>query len=262
MGLNLPQQPERLYEKNPLKLVLAQLRFPPLLGFEATATLAPFQQTLADDFPLLQEEQQIAFAINGEGIAATPQNKVWRFRTIDGGRSIVLGRDFVGLEATNYATFSELSSDVRRAIGALRALDTPPKVFQRLGLRYLNELRHEEAHKPSDWKPFLNEELLGLVGGDLLSDAVSQAVQEIRLNDDGVMLIVRHGYLGPEATDNKPFYLIDLDCFSEATGEVQEDEILDQLTEFHERVHNLFELALTDAMRGYLGVKTEELAGA
>jgi uncharacterized protein (TIGR04255 family) len=262
MGLNLPQQPERLYETNPLKLVLAQLRFPPLLGFEATATLAPFQRALADEYPMLQEEQQVAFAINAEGIAATPQNKVWRFRTIDGGRSIVLARDFVGLEATNYTMFTEFASDFRRAVAALGALDTPPKVFQRLGLRYLNELRHEEAHKPSDWKPFLNEELLGLVGGDLLGDAVSQAVQEIRLNDDGVMLIVRHGYFGPEATDNKPFYLIDLDCFSEATGEVEEDQILDRLREFHERVHNLFELSLTDAMRGYLGVKTEELAGA
>src|SRR5204863_1087330 len=90
MGLNLPQQPERLYETNPLKLVLAQLRFPPLLAFEATATLAPFQRALADEYPMLQEEQQVAFAINADGIAATPQNKVWRFRTIDGGRSIVL----------------------------------------------------------------------------------------------------------------------------------------------------------------------------
>jgi uncharacterized protein (TIGR04255 family) len=262
MRLNLPQQPERLYETNPLKLVLAQLRFPPLLGFEATATLEPIQQALADEYPLLQEEQQIALAINSEGIAASPQNKVWRFRTLDSGRSIVLGRDFVGLEATSYSTFPEFSEEVRRVVSALDALKTPPKVFQRLGLRYLNELRQDDAHKPSDWKPFLNEELLGIVGGDLLGDAVSQAIQEIRLNDAGVMLIVRHGYLGPEATDNKPFYLIDLDCFSEATGHVAEDEILERLAEFHERVHNLFELSLTDEMRAYLGVKAEELASA
>lgn len=262
MGLNLPQQPERLYETNPLKLVLAQLRFPPLLGFESPAALEPVQQALADEYPLLQEEQQIALAINSEGIAATPQNKVWRFRTLDGSRSIVLGRDFVGLETTSYATFGEFSEQVRYVLTALGALKTPPKVFQRLGLRYLNELRHEDAANPREWKPFLNEELLGIVGGDLLGDTVMQAIQELRLDDDGVMLIVRHGYLGPEVTDNQPFYLIDLDCFSEATGEVDVDQILKRLSEYHNRVHNLFELSLTDEMRSYLGVKSEDLANA
>lgn len=101
-----------------------------------------------------------------------------------------------------------------------------------------------------------------MVGGELLGDAVLNAVQEIRLRgDDSMALIMRHGYFGPEATDGDPFYLIDIDCFAERNDDdTSADHLLEELGTFHNAIHSIFESSINDEMRAHLGIEKEETA--
>jgi uncharacterized protein (TIGR04255 family) len=128
---------------------------------------------------------------------------------------------------------------------------------ERLGLRYVDEIRHPEAKKPADWRRFLNEKLLGMVGGGELGDDVIQALQEIRLREDDGILAIRHGYLGAEVAGGEPFYLLDLDYYDERPLPLEAGQLLPQLDAYHHAMHNVWETAITDALRDHLVVKEE-----
>lgn len=253
--LQLPAQARRIYRTNPLKVVIAQLRFPPILDF-GDARVAPFQEAVAAAFPFVSEEQQVGIAIGPQGVTPPQQTRVFRFRNSEGDASIVLARDFVALEANNaYSTFEDFADQAKAMLSGLETLSVHASI--RIGLRYLNELRHPNARKPSEWRPFLNEEMLGMVGGALLGDSVLNAVQEIRLRDDAdTTLVMRHGYFGAEVTNDDPFYLIDIDCYTERNDEdVSADHVIGELTGFHDSIHSIFESSITDEMRDHLGIE-------
>jgi uncharacterized protein (TIGR04255 family) len=259
--LNLPSQPRRIYRTNPLQGVIAQLRFPPILDFEA-ARVAPFQEAVAGTFPYVSEERQVGLLIGPQGMAPPQQTQVLRFKDSEGQRSVVLARDFVAVEANeeSYSTFEDFSANARVMLEALGSLAVHATV--RSGLRYINRLSHPDATRASDWRRFLNQELLGMVGGELLGDDVLNAVQEIRLrSDDSMTLVMRHGYFGPEAADGNPFYLIDIDCFAERNDEdLSVEHLLEELGAFHSAIHSIFETSINDEMRAHLVVEREEAA--
>ena len=182
-----------------------------------------------------------------------------RFQGVDDGWSVAIARDFVSLETTAYEKYEELRERLAEVLDATLALGI--KLRERLGLRYVDEIRHPDAKKPGDWRRFINEKLLGMVGGDELGDDVIQALQDIRLREDDGTLAIRHGYLGVEVAAGEPFYLLDLDYYDGRPRPLQAEQLLSQLDDYHHAMHNVWETAITDALREHLAIKEEvELA--
>lgn len=255
MPLALSDQPRRFYETNSLRLVLCQLRFPVIHRFDEPGALARFQDVLGERYPRSSPEQQVTVA-GGPGIpnpAATAQ-QFWRFQGIEDGWSVAVARDFVSLETTAYEKYENFRDRLAEVLDATAALGV--KRRERLGLRYVDEIRHPEATKPGDWRRFINDKLLGMVGGDELGDDVVQALQDIRLREANGTLAIRHGYLGADVAD-EPFYLLDLDYYDERPLELDASQVLVQLDEYHHVMHNVWETAITDALRDHLVVKEE-----
>jgi uncharacterized protein (TIGR04255 family) len=255
MPLNIKPQPRRFYLTNCLKLVICQLRFPVIHRFEQPGFLGAFQDALKKDYPRGSLEQQIGVALTPAGATSVPPSQFWRFTDSSGAWSVAVARDFVSLETTAYERFEGFRDRLQSLLDALPALGVD---FQeRLGLRFVNEIKHPKALTPASWRGFLNEDLLGMVGGDVLGDGVIHAVQEIRLREEDGILVIRHGYVGTEPTDNRPYYLLDLDYYDEVGKPLDREHILQRTETYHSKMHDVFEMSITDAMREHLGIRSE-----
>ncbi|MGA2321548.1 MAG: TIGR04255 family protein [Solirubrobacteraceae bacterium] len=256
MPLALPDQPRRFYRTNPLRLVVCQVRFPVLHRFDEPGTLARFQDVLKDRYPRSAPEQQLAITVGPSGpVSGPPATSLWRFQGMEDGWSVAISRDFVSLETTAYERYEDLRDRLAEVLDATLALGVT--VRERLGLRYVDEIRHPDAKRPGDWRRLIEEKLLGMVGGEELGDDVVQALQEIRLREQDGTVAIRHGYLGREATGQDPFYLLDVDYFDERSVPLLADQVLGQIDSYHRTIHNLFETAITEELRGHLGVKEQ-----
>lgn len=256
MPLNLPDQPRRFYSTNTLRLVICQLRFPVMHRFDEPGALAAFHDVLKERYPRSAPEQQLALTVGPAGAVPGPASVLWRFQGIEDGWSVAVARDFVSIETTTYERFEHLRERVAEVLEAIIALGVT--VRERLGLRYIDEIRHPQAARPGDWRELIEEELLGMVGGERLGDDVIQALQEIRLREQHGSVTIRHGYLGAEATGNEPFYLLDLDYFDEHSATLVPGEVLDRIDGYHRTIHNLFETAIKQKLRDHLKI-TEQV---
>jgi uncharacterized protein (TIGR04255 family) len=251
MPLNIEPQPRRFYVTNCLKLVICQVRFPVLHRFEQPGFLGAFQDALKKEYPRAALEQQIGVALTPAGATSVPPTHLWRFTDTSGTWSVAVAKDFVSLETTAYDRFEAFRDRLQTVLDALPGLGVDFE--DRLGLRYVNEIKHPKALTPASWRGFLNAELLGMVGGEVLGDGVIHAVQEIRLREEDGILVIRHGYIGAES----PHYLLDLDHYDEVGKPFDRERILQRIDAYHSKMHDVFEMSITDAMRDHLGLRSE-----
>jgi uncharacterized protein (TIGR04255 family) len=252
MPLDLVDQPRRRYRDNPLTQVICQVRFPVLQRFDEPGFLGPVQDALRDRYPRAVQEQQIGLMVGPGGVMpAQDAGKLWRFQDAEQAWSIVLGRDFFGVETARYEQFEVLRDRLRDVLPVILSLGVNWR--ERMGLRYVNQIRHPDGRTPSKWRELLNPMFLGMVGGDELGADVIHAIQEIRLREQDGVLLIRHGLIGPEASNDSPFYLLDLDYADESPQPLHPDQLIEQVSSYHETIHNVFEMTLTPSMREHLG---------
>jgi uncharacterized protein (TIGR04255 family) len=252
LPLAVAPQPRRLYKTNPLKVVVCQLRFPVMLGFEQPGFLGPLQQTLKKRYPRAVAEQQVGLTLSPAGASPIPPSQLWRFRSDDEAWSFVVARDFAALETTAYQRFEDFHQRLDEAFLALAAIEVTNQ--ERLGLRYVNEFSLPDASRPSAWREYLNPELLGMVGGDVLGEDVIHAIEDIRIRQEDGILVLRHGFVGLELAEADPYYLLDFDYFDDRATGFDVSVALDQVSSYHRSIHDVFELSITDLMREHLGV--------
>lgn len=260
MPLRLEPQRRRIYEKNPLKLVICQVRFPLATRFEQPGFVAPFEEAVREQFPRVRQEQQVLITVAAGAPSPPAMAPSWRFQTTEGATSALLARDALTLETTTYSRFEEFVPLVKLLLDALAGLNVTYR--ERLGLRYVNEIRHPQAQTASAWANFINPAMLGTVGGELLGDDVIHALENIRLREEDATVVINHGFVGKGAvpSDGEPFYQLDIDFGDDRPVEFDTEATLEQVSSFHDRISNLFEMSINDAMRDYL-VVLEELDG-
>jgi uncharacterized protein (TIGR04255 family) len=241
----------RHYGADQLKLVIAQVRFPLLHGF-GSEHLASLQAELRDAYPRASREHGLAITIGPGGAVPSQGGDQWRFTEVNGRWSVVVSPEFAGLETNDYTTFEDLCERFEALLQAVAPWEI--RLRERVGLRYVNELRHRDAKKPSDWHKhkLLNPTMLGPVGV-IFDDGVFHALQEVRLSIPPMASIIRHGYVGSEPTQGDPYYLVDLDAFDESPTDFDVQSSMTQLKDFHDFLENKWEMTLEDAMRQSLG---------
>jgi uncharacterized protein (TIGR04255 family) len=236
--------------------VIFQLRHTFQHGYEDHAYLDRFQKALGATFPRTTREQQVGLVIGPSGATQLPPTAFWSFSDLEGHWKVAVAPDFVSVETDRYTQFEDFRAHVETLIGIL--LDSSVTVRERLGFRFVNEIRHPTAKAPQDWRQFINSDLLGIVGGGVLGEDVIHALQEIRLRQTDGVIAIRHGYLGQEASGGSPFYSLDLDYFDETTRRLEVEETLNQVQGFHDALKDVFETSITEDLRTHLVVLKEE----
>lgn len=261
---SLPQyEPEQLNNAQ-LALVVAQIRFPPVLSIHTDEkSLAHFQECLRDRYPYLSVGQQIAINIGSQG--GEPQQetagRIYQFTDADRKWIVSLSVDAVALEARRYTNYDDFSERLLKLMSAIKDIYRV-RMRQRLGLRYINELRHPEATTIADWTPFLRDELLGIAANSDIAPSIQSSIQHMSLNLPDGALTIRHGYFeqgttvapfpGDAPEDAGPFYLLDIDSFDEQDRDL-DDHTLDRLLRsYNHTVFQLFRWLAKDQLYDYL----------
>jgi uncharacterized protein (TIGR04255 family) len=252
MSLKLKKQPRVIFERNPLKIVVTQVRYPPIFALEEPARLAPVQEAIRAEYPLAGDRRQTV-SIDPEGIGGPgAQLGPWRFLSEDGDWVVGVAPDFISLETKAYRRFEEFEDRAARVFEVAASTLHVSRCL-RFGLRYVNEIEHAKAHRVSDWKKFLHEELLGITGGELLGDRVAQAVQQIQVDLDGGKLTIRHGYLRRSNAQSQ--YLLDLDAYDSNPRTFSPKEILATMRAYKKEIWTIFRNSITDDLVNYLQPK-------
>jgi len=251
--------PRIQFARNPLKIVVAQLRIDTDFRLEQPDVLAVIQDRLRETYPVASRVQQPQFSIQfgvrpdaeptiRQGLEQAPV----RFVTEDGGWAVTLAPDVITLETTAYEGWDPFRDRFAELLDAVLAVVSVSNA-RRLGIRFVNELTNPEARTIADWRRFLDPELLGTAASPRFEGRVTRAVEQLTLVNKDDAMTLRHSYTqNPEGAEPSSIYLLDIDAFSSKVFEAERDAVLSRLERFHQAAWTLFRGSLTDEMVGYL----------
>lgn len=252
--------PRVVFARNPLKVVVAQLKFPAVFALAQPTGVAQFQQAIEADYPLNDVMGQVDVQLAPNPGLGIPQAPTWRF--FPDGQAWIVGVSVssLSLETKTYTRFEEFRDRFSTVLKA--AVRTMPITrCTRLGLRYVNQIEHPEAVTLSDWTRFLNERLFGLATDDALDARVSQALQQISVEIPDGKATIRHGYSRKPSGEGST-YVIDIDVYDEQQMSLDPDAIVARLAQWKEWEWQRFRGSISDALAEYLGSEPLETAGA
>lgn len=253
--MQFPKAERYKYNKNPLREVICQLRFPTILKIETDAP-SDFQDGIRDQFPLydrlMQQEQNVevnavdnAFPNTLVTLKNTPNHT---FESRDHFWRINLTSDFIAISTHSYSTWEEFKESFEKPLKLFIELYRPA-FFTRIGLRYIDAIDRNELDLANvGWGELLNPMMAGMLAiNDTPGMKVTQTNQqsEIQLNAEATM-VIRTG-LGLIDGIKDELFVIDTDTFS--TGESEPNgTLLAKLDALHEPVSRYFRWAITDRL--------------
>ncbi len=243
------------FQNDPLQTVVWQLRFPPNWSIDDPSFAARFQAAIGDEYPRAEPRgTQINLPfVEGASIGA-PEPAPWQFRDQTGDWVAAVRRDFLSLETTQYTRFEDFGSRLERLLDVMER-ELPLRFISRVGLRYIDRIRHPELTTAADSTRFLNPALLGLIAGEQIAPYVLDAMQQLRLSIDPGQLQIRHGYLGLELDPEGPSYLIDIDASHAEEIPYDRHACLAMTADFKRHCWNFFRQSLTDRLVTHLDPK-------
>lgn len=243
----------------PLVRVIAQVRFPLLASIEKRDFIAPFQEAIRGEYPVLRPEQSRSVVLGQQSVIDARTSNVWRFHDTSSEWRVTLTPEFLALETIRYTSRDDFLDRLRRVLEAL-VVHVNPKVIDRLGLRYIDRVTGGNLN---DLANLVRPEVCGVLSTPLASFArhsISEAVFELPENAGHVMtrwgLVPPRGTVDPAAIDpiGEASWLLDVDAFKAETRELNVESTLLKARELSERIYSVFRWAVTDEfLRRYGG---------
>lgn len=248
MSLKFPIVEDIPLSKPPLKEVICQVRFPPILGI-ARGEPVDFQEAIRERFPELEEEQTVQVRVigspGGQAADADVGTRVFRFGTADGGSQVTLSVDAFALATSKYTVWEDFAQDLDLAFRAAMSAYRLPYA-KRVGLRYVNQFDSEHL----GFKTF--KELTELFRPDLVTlmatdawDYPDELVSQILLSDGDGRLVLRVATRNP--TGQPPIIVLDFDYYEEGSS-IPLDDLSQRCTKYHDVIYRAFRWAIKPEM--------------
>ena len=259
----LPRDEPGRLNNSPLALVVAQVRFPAILSIQSDdRLLARFQDAIRETYPFLSVGHQVGFSVGPQGIEQQQNSgKIYQFTDVNRQWTVTLSADAVSLEARRYTSYEDFSERIFRVITAAQSIYRID-VRQRVGLRYVNEIRHPEASEAAHWASLINPQLLGLLADDRVVPLLSASYQEASLQLPTGGLTIRHGHFvqgttvpsifGDAPKDEGPFYLLDFDAFHESFAALDVHTLNELFQGYNHTMFQLLRWGVQDKLFAYL----------
>jgi uncharacterized protein (TIGR04255 family) len=255
----------------PLAFVAAEVRASYTPALVADATVAALSSVLVA-LPVPKREQRHSLIIGSAPVG--PAEVAVRLMSRDAMTSLTITATSLTLETTSYQgveAFSGLFAECMRAIAGVVA----PSAVERVGLRYVNELRvAEPIANIEQWRHYVCPEVLGAAvsaGAALkaagVPGATASALQTVVAFElpgqraitgrfgplSGPPAIGSNPLRRPEVPADGPYFVVDLDAYwpsGPATGEpFDPDALLSTVTALHVPIEAAFLWATTDKFR-------------
>ncbi|MGE3813030.1 MAG: TIGR04255 family protein [Candidatus Nanopelagicales bacterium] len=266
-----------VYPNAPLVLVVAEIRHPVADVLGSRELQQQLKRSLADQFPVARPLHRPPGTMVDLGPGLPPQFQQMpattspRFMSRDLTTSATFNADSVVVETTEYGGFERFLSLIGQALAA--RLDVGPlDGVERIGLRYIDEIRVPSVSDSSEWRDWIHPGLLGpshLAGPlELRNDAwqaISSYSGDLGLGGDfdRMAMVLRYGVGEGYATAQGdlrrrtpppgPFFLIDIDSYwgpaNSGVPTMDLATVSRALEALHAPVRVLFENSITDRLR-------------
>ena len=243
----------------PLVRVIAQVRFSTILEAQRSEFVAPFQEAIRADYPILRREHAQGVLIGPRGGALGETEVAWRFADADDAWRVSLAPEFIALETTAYSSRGDFLGRMRTVLEAVEE-HLRPAVAQRVGLRYIDRVTGEELE---DIAALVRPEMLGIANTPLFPHAQHELSDALlSVSDAGEQIRARWGHLpaggtvDPNAIEpiDERSWILDLDMFSAERRPFKAGSLAEGLGRFAERIYTVFRWAVTEEfLRRYGG---------
>ena len=174
---NCPYKP---LSKQPLALVLAQIRFSPILNIEEY--LPEIQNFLRKNgYPLYSNHQNFVLEVAPVGQININQNMItlWRFESQNNDTVVILDKEQLFFQTSLYTKFEDF---IDKFISILLFIFDKTEhdkfgVINRLGLRYIDHIRKQD--NSDDIDSYLRPELRGMACQDYIDDKKQYSIAMI-----------------------------------------------------------------------------------
>jgi len=256
---------KEVYPNAPLQFVAFEVRFPTLRRAVTKDGLDVLEKELEERFPIFQPVTENQVTLGPGGPSDASSTRWYRFLSTPRTTAVSVQPTRLVVETTHYDHYENFREVVALAVRALAKADRVP-VFERIGLRYIDEIRvPAPVESPTDWSSFINPELLKGVAVSPSGTKRSRIEGVLRFDlEPSHTVIVRYGNLEGEVVGEgllrpKPnkvrsgaFFLIDIDSFVEGQAggdEFSPDASLAICDRLREPVREIFERCVTERLR-------------
>ncbi len=244
----------------PLVRVIAQVRFPIIASIVKGEFIAPFQEAIRKQYPVLQLEEGRQVVFSPQGVQDTRTTTAWRFSAPSSGWQVTLAPEFLTLETTAYTSRDDFMARLRSLLVALET-HLNPGLLDRLGVRYINRITGPNL---DDLTALVRPEVSGVLATSL-APQVRHSVSEQLLQIPGskALVMVRWGKIPAQTTVDPaaiapietPSWLLDIDMFETfpERRNLDIDAIVTEAESFTERIYSVFRWAVTDELLSRYG---------
>lgn len=253
-----PEVERVIYQKNPLKQVIAQLRFPPILRIEADVP-ADFQDRVRSDFPRFNQKiesptvevpPELAERFPQElllSMASAMKRTNYEFVSRDGSWKLNLTRNFLALTCSEYTRWEDFEAKIQGPLEAFVHIYSPDS-YSRIGLRYIDVIQRSVLGlDDSIWPELLHGEMTGALNSPHLSTEIEafRSRHQIRLADgESKVQIVAGLFDCPDGEEE--CFKIDSDFYND--NETAVESATEKLDFLRLRGSRLFRWAITDQL--------------
>jgi len=246
----LPVVDHERFDNPPLRAMLGQVQFPPILRLQkGVPAVADFQDEIRDVFPAFGVETQIQIRVAPSGEAETSTNRAAAYRFTNEAEtwSVLLAPSALSLEAVaggRYSSFAEFA-DLFRVVLAAAVQHLQPGKISRQGLRYVDHIEGDRT--PEEWRGWINNEVLGGIAGAVLGSGLEQAVCELIYPQADGQIVFRHGIVRA-GQQNEKGYLLDFDSsHTDGMDPANIEAVMSRFDESHDVLYRFFRWCITEA---------------
>lgn len=258
-----------IYPSAPIVLMAIEVRHPPCEPLERKQ-VAALSARVKHLLPLPGEMNEVSVTLEANTDGPPTQHQVVRsfprWTSRDKRTALSVRPDSLVIETTDYGSYNRMRNLLDIVFQARLAV-APPAGVERIGLRYIDEIRvpAENGSSVPAWEQWVDASLLGPthVGEELGLLPVANEGVFVYSGGSDHALVLRYGAQNDYAVQSTPdlrrplpspgpLFKLDIDSFWQAADEVPEfdvDFILSQADSLHEPVRGLFESVITDRLR-------------
>lgn len=249
--LECPIPPEILLKNPPLKLALAQIRFPPVLAInqQNSPHVAAFQEAVRAEYPDYRADAGLSIVLGPQGAQASPAPSIHhRFENKDGW-GITLTQDFVALATSCYHNREDFAAKVGNMSKAVRE-HIKPHQAKRLGVRFVDSI---EGNTLQDAPKYIDPAYWGALSV-LRNSAQSFMTESVLNGPDETTMLARWGLIPanhqiPSTSIppiNEPCWVLDSDVHTAQLSDFNPEELADCTKRLSGRIYAFFRKVFND----------------
>jgi uncharacterized protein (TIGR04255 family) len=250
---DLPPPSHAQLERAPLQFVVCQLRHEPLDAEDPSPWFA-VHAAITERYPVIEAHavQDLTVNVTPDGVQTSGDAlRGYRLRSTDGVWTVALLPNFFALECSGYTGWTEFSERLTELVHVI-ATEVNPKIEQRLGLRFVDQLDAQGVSSAADWTQRVNSDVAGILNHPQLGSLVTFSQSIVQLREADFSVTLRHG-VQPEGGSRG--YLIDTDCAREGGRRFEGETVMKDVERLHTSALQIFQACLKPEYLKSLEVK-------